>query len=101
MEDYSVVSNGIPIEGFAEDAYGVIMRKEKEAVINGTKFKVTQLCFADGADLLTSLGRIIGPALSDEHKVKSSAAMIGDIINQLSLSEISFIADKLARSTRI
>lgn len=77
------------------------MRKEKEAMINGAKFKVTQLGFADGMELLTTLGRIIGPALSDEHKVKNAAAMIGDIISRLSFSEISSIADKLARSTRI
>ena len=41
------------------------MRQEKEQTINGIKFKVTQLGFADGMELLTTLGRIIGPAISD------------------------------------
>lgn len=79
----------------------VFMRKEKESMINGIKFKVTQLGFADGMELLTTLGRIIGPAISDPKKAASPAAMIGDIIGRLSFSEISSITDKLARSTRI
>jgi hypothetical protein len=77
------------------------MRKEKEQTINAIKFKVTQLGFADGMELLTTLGRIIGPALSDPQKAKSPAAMIGDIIGRLSFAEISTISDKLSKSTRI
>src|SRR5262245_59034150 len=77
------------------------MRKEKEAIISGTKFKVTQLGFADGMELLTTLGRIIGPALSDPKRTASPAAMIGDIIGRLSFAEIAAITDKLAKSTRI
>ena len=77
------------------------MRKEKEAVINGTKFKVTQLGFADGMELLTTLGRLVGPALSDANKAHNAAAMIGDILSRLSFTEIASITDKLARTTRI
>lgn len=76
------------------------MRKEKEAIINGTKFKVTQLGFGDGMELLTMLGRIVGPALSDASKAHNPAAMIGDILSRLSFAEISSITDKLARTTR-
>ena len=77
------------------------MRKEKEAIINDTKFKVTQLGFADGMELLTMLGRIVGPALSDANKVHNPAAIIGDILGRLSFAEISSVTDKLARTTRI
>jgi len=77
------------------------MRKEKEAIISGTKFKVMQLGFADGMELLTNLGRIVGPALSDPQKAANSAAMIGDIIGRLSYGELASITDKLAKSTRI
>ncbi len=77
------------------------MRKEKESTINGIKFKVTQLGFADGMELLTTLGRLIGPALGDTQKNKSPAAMIGDIISRLSFAEILSITDKLAKSSRI
>lgn len=77
------------------------MRKEKEQTINGIKFKVTQLGFADGMELLTTLGRIVGPAISDPKKLTNSAAMIGDIISRLSYKEIASITDKLAKTTRI
>src|SRR5215813_1575173 len=77
------------------------MRKEKESIINGIKFKVTQLGFAEGMELLTTLGRIIGPAISEPNKVASTAAMIGDIISRLSYAEIAAITDKLAKTTRI
>lgn len=77
------------------------MRKEKETIINGTKFKVMQLGFADGMELLTALGRIVGPALSDPQKNSNSAAMIGDIISRLSYGEMASITDKLAKTTCI
>ncbi len=77
------------------------MRKEKESTINGTKFKVTQLGFADGMELLTTLGRIIGPAISDPKKASNAAAMIGDIIGRLSFNDIAHITEKLTKSTRI
>lgn len=77
------------------------MRKEKEAIINGMKFKVTQLGFADGMGLLTTLGRLIGPTISDANKTHNAAAMIGDIIGRLSFAEIASITDKLAKSTRV
>jgi hypothetical protein len=77
------------------------VRKEKESTINGIKFKITQLGFADGMELLTTLGRIIGPAISAPRKATGPAAMIGDIIGRLSYPEISSITEKLAKTTRI
>ena len=52
-------------------------------------------------ELLTMLGRIIGPAISDPQKASSPASMLGDIIGRLTFTEISSIADKLAKTTRI
>ena len=77
------------------------MRKEKESTVSGTKFKVTQLGFSDGMELLTGLGRIVGPALSDPTKTGNAAAMIGDIISRLNFSDLSNVTEKLAKSTRI
>lgn len=77
------------------------MRKEREAIISGTKFKVTQLGFADGMELLTMLGRLVGPALSEATKTQNAAAMIGDILSRLSFTEITSITEKLSRTTRI
>ncbi|MCA9508964.1 MAG: hypothetical protein KC505_11135 [Myxococcales bacterium] len=75
------------------------MRKEKEQTIKRVKFKVTQLGFADGMELLTSLGKIIGPALSDSNK--SVQSKIGDILAKISFQELSQFVEKLAKSTRI
>jgi hypothetical protein len=77
------------------------MRKEREQTINGINFKVTQLGFADGMELLTTLGRIVGTTLSDARKEGNLAAMIGGIISRLSFAELSSITDKLAKATRI
>jgi len=77
------------------------MRKEQEQTINGTKFKVTQLGFADGMELLTRLGRLIGPSLKDSHHQSSPTAMIGDIISRLSFSELFHAIELLAKHTRI
>lgn len=77
------------------------MRKEKESIINGTKFKVTQLGFADSIELLTSLGKIVGSGLSSYTKDTTNEALIGEIIKQLSPSDILSITEKLAKSTRI
>jgi hypothetical protein len=76
------------------------MRKEKEQTINGIKFKVTQLGFADGMELLTMIGRIVGPTISQPNNA-NAASMLGDIISRLTFSEITSITDKLAKTTRI
>jgi hypothetical protein len=76
------------------------MRKEKEAIINGTKFKVTQLGFADGMELLTMLGRIVGSTISQPNNA-NAVSMLGDIISRLSFSEVASITEKLTRTTRI
>lgn len=77
------------------------MRKEKEAVLKGSKFKVTQLGFADGMELLTTLGNILGPTLATSKDTSSTTFMVGDIIARLSFVEVASITDKLARTTRI
>lgn len=77
------------------------MRKEKEQTINGINFKVTQLGFADGMELLTTIGRIVGPVLSGPQKGANPSAIVGDIIGRLSFKEISSVTDKLAKTTRI
>ncbi len=77
------------------------MRKEKEKIINGVRFKVNQLGFADGMELLSTIGRLVGPALSDSDKGSNPTAMIGDIIGRLSYPELISITEKLAKSTRI
>ena len=76
------------------------MRKEKEKIINGLKFKVTQLGFADGMQLLTTLGRIVGPALSSGSK-DNPMAMIGEIVQKLTFEEVANITEKLSKTTRI
>jgi hypothetical protein len=62
---------------------------------------VTQLGFADGMELLTSLGRLVGPALNGAHKDANPTAIIGDIVGRLSYPELLNITDKLAKATRI
>ena len=62
---------------------------------------MTQLGFADGIELLTTLGRIIGPALSDSQKAGNTVSMIAGIVGRLSYGEIASVTEKLARSTRI
>lgn len=76
------------------------MRKEKEKIINGLKFKVTQLGFADGMQLLTTIGRIVGPALSSGSK-DNPMAMIGEIVQKLTFEEVDNITEKLSKTTRI
>ena len=77
------------------------MRKEKETTINGTNFKVTQLGYADGMELLTSLGKIVGSGLSIFTKGTTNEALIGEILKKLSVKDILSITEKLAKSTRI
>ncbi len=77
------------------------MRKEKQHTINGINLKVTQLGFADGMELLTTLGRLVGPTLSEARKDSSVTAMIGGIIGRLSFADMSSITEKLAKTTRI
>ena len=39
------------------------MRKEKQTTINGTQFKVTQLGFENGIDLMAMLYKSLGPSV--------------------------------------
>lgn len=77
------------------------MRKEKETTLNGTKFKVTQLGFADGMELLTILGRILGQAVFGIKNAANFQQEMGNILGRVSFSELSMVVEKLAKSTRI
>lgn len=62
---------------------------------------MTQLGFADGMELLTSLGKIVGSGLSIFTKDTTNEALIGEIIKQLSIADVLNITERLAKSTRI
>ena len=77
------------------------MRKEKETTIKGRTFKVTQLGFADGMELLTTLGKLIGPAISDAKNGKDPISLIGDVVTRLNYADVQRLTEKLAKTTRI
>jgi len=77
------------------------MRKEKETTIKSRNFKVTQLGFADGMELLTTLGKLIGPAISDAKNGKNPISLIGDVVTRLNYTDVQRLTEKLARTTRI
>jgi hypothetical protein len=78
------------------------MRKEKDKAINGVNFKVTQLGFEDGVELLTALGNIVGPALANkDFNSDNPTAILGQILAKADARQIKGIIQKLAQSTRI
>jgi len=77
------------------------MRKEKDTTIKGKNFKVTQLGFTDGMELLTTLGQLIGPAISDSKNGKNPISLMGDVVSRLSFTDIQRLTEKLAKTTRI
>ncbi len=77
------------------------MRKEKETTISGTKFKVTQLGFADGIELLTTMGRLIGPILSSGPKEMTDLIFMGHVMSKLTQTEVLNMIEKLAKATRV
>jgi len=78
------------------------MRKEKDKTINGISFKVTQLGFEDGVELLTTLGNIVGPALANkDFSGDNPISMLGQILAKADATQLKGIIQKLAQSTRI
>ena len=78
------------------------MRKELERCINGVNIKITQLGFQEGIELLTSLGNLIGPGLSNKDFTGDNpTAMLGEILARVNAETLTSIINKLARSTRI
>jgi hypothetical protein len=79
----------------------LLMRKEKEMTIKNQRFKVTQLGFADGMELLTTLGKLLGPAVSSGKGSSNPMALMGDVVARLNYNELASLTDKLAKTTRI
>ena len=77
------------------------MRKEKETTIKGKNFKVTQLGFADGMELLTTLGKLLGPVINDTKGSKNPISLIGGIVSRLTFAEMQRLTAKLAKTTRV
>lgn len=62
---------------------------------------MTQLGFADGLELLTILGRILGPAIYGFKDAKNLQQAMADILGRVSFAELSTVIEKLAKTTRI
>ena len=93
------------------------MRKEKEIAIDGTKFKVVQLGFEDGIDLITMLYKSIGPSIgamlsgldkkSGEDLGSANISMdaisnaLGELAKRLSAADLKHVVYTLAKTTRI
>ncbi len=93
------------------------MRKEKEKTINGTKFRVVQLGFEDGIDLLVTLYKTLGPSLGVfmaglERKDSKSlgdteVSMSGmrdallELAQRLNASDLKLVVSTLAKTTRV
>src|SRR5580704_12319845 len=73
-----------------------------EQCINGINVKITQLGFQEGIELLTSLGNLIGPGLSNKDFTGDNpTAIVGEILTRVNAETLTSIINKLARSTRI
>lgn len=88
------------------------MRKEKEQNICGRNFKVTQLGFEDGIDLMVLLYKSLGPALGVflkgvERKQEAEISMdavsqaLSELAQRLSAADLKHVVAVLAKSTRI
>jgi hypothetical protein len=75
------------------------MRKEFSKTINDVNFKVTQLGFEDGIELLSYITNLLGPALAKDNI--TFASFIGEIAKNVSASSLKEIIHKLAKTTRI
>ncbi len=75
------------------------MIKTKEATIDGKAFKVTQLGYSDGVELLTKLLAIAGSAF-EGGKDKESFSL-GRLITNIKASDLKTIIEKLANRTVI
>lgn len=75
------------------------MIKTKEATIDGKAFKVMQLGYSDGVELLTKLLAIAGSAF-DGGKDKESFSL-GRLIANIKAGDLKVIIEKLANRTVI
>lgn len=89
------------------------MRKEQEKTIGVTKFKVTQLGFEDGIDLMVMLYKSLGPALGVflkgiEHKkgeagisMEALSEALAELAHKLNAADLKRVVAVLAKATRI
>lgn len=75
------------------------MIKMKEAVIDGKNFKVTQLGYADGIELLTKLLALAGSAF-EKNKGKDFFSL-PRLAEKLSAADLKMVIEKLASRTVI
>lgn len=75
------------------------MLKTKETTIDGKNFKVTQLGYSDGIELLTKLLSIAGMAF-DQNAGKDSFSL-GRLAANLKANDLKMVIEKLAQRTLI
>jgi hypothetical protein len=73
------------------------MIKTKEATIDGKAFKVTQLGYSDGVELLTKLLAIAGSAF--ENGKDKEAFSLGRLIANIRANDLKAIIERLASRT--
>jgi len=75
------------------------MLKTKETTIDGMNFKVTQLGYSDGIELLTKLLSIAGMAL--EYGAGKESFSLGRLATNLKANDLKMVIEKLANRTLI
>ena len=75
------------------------MIKTQETTIDGKNFKVTQLGYSDGVELLTKLLAIAGSAF--ENGMGKESFSLGRLANSLKAADLKMIIEKLASRTVI
>jgi hypothetical protein len=93
------------------------MRKEKETIIAGTKFRITQLGFEDSIDLFVPLCKTLGPSigalfsgLENESTQNLSDARVSstgvtqaltELAQRLTSQDLKYAVNTLAKTTRV
>lgn len=93
------------------------MRKEKETTIEGTKFKVTQIGFEDGIELMTMLYKSLGPSIgamlagldkkpgedlgSTNVSMGAVSNALGELAKRLNAADLKHVVHTLAKATLI
>jgi hypothetical protein len=75
------------------------MIKTKESTIDGINFKVTQLGYADGIELLTKLLALAGAAFEKDGGKDSFS--LAKLAAKLTANDLKMVVDKLASRTAI
>lgn len=75
------------------------MIKTQETTIDGKTFKVTQLGYSDGVELLTKLLAMAGSAF--ENGIGKESFSLGRLANNLKAADLKMIIEKLASRTVI